>query len=465
MRRTGHCGLTSFDLDKALRAASPEALVLDELDSFPEKASFAIADIAWRRVRKANPRGIDFLEPETRRKLCLYLVRQFERTSRSIFKIQEFRFFRDGYRIRRFASLSAALVEYRGLARIWNAQLQGWCEFVSDFSAHTMAFANNGSQKQREEPVTDVQTGLSDPHCRGRSVTRVNFANAGDWFYKPRNGHRELAWSYLLLVLNSAGFDPPFFTPEIRAAVDHCWMRAIPSSTPHTEEEWRRFNYRTGSLLYLAHILRGVDLHPANLLVYGEHPILVDCETLFHPETDMPQAFRIDKNSLARTGLLSSPCNGDDCSFIGLCKDRLSRRAPVDAHRQDQVSDAIVGGFQAMHEFFKRVRNDRHVQCALTKLRWSGTRCIFRPTRFYYNLLREALTPSRARSFAELRRFLRYRLEDGLCKPAVVRNEVYQLLNGDIPIFSARPAAARPPLENGDFERATKELRNALRRG
>jgi hypothetical protein len=57
---------------------------------------------------------------------------------------------------------------------------------------------------------------------------------------------------------------------------------------------------------------------------------------------------------------------------------------------------------------------------------------------------------------------LRFRLEDGICKPGIVQKEIRQLLNGDIPIFTARPAPPRPVLNKGDFDQAIENLRGAL---
>ncbi len=292
------------------------------------------------------------------------------------------------------------------------------------------------------------------------------FVQAGEWFYKPRSGNRELAWSHLLGTLNSAGFDPPFFSSEVRAARDHCWMRAIPRFAPRGDTERRRFYYRTGSLLYLAHIFRAVDLHAANVIIHGEHPVIVDAETFFHPETCVPEDAHIDEACLERTGLLSSNQSANGNPFIDLSGKHLpSTGTSVYACPRDRDNDDLLRGFEGMHDFLDRAGKDRHIGTAIAKLRLSGTRCIFRPTHLYYRLLHEALTPARTRSVADISLFLRYHLEDGLCKQRVINQEVRQLLNGDIPTFNTgEPGQVLHPMGTAAFAQTIRSLRSLLQR-
>lgn len=449
-------------LDSALQGIDPGQLALEELNASPEGPALAIADAAWTRLRESYPTVFDPLIPEIRREFCRYLVRRLERTGHPIFGR---RASCDGRSISDVQSLSEALSEYKALARIWNAQLTGWCKFVTDFLTQAATFLHNHDCEQGLDTLVDLRTGLSDPHRGGRSVTRVRFRNAGDWFYKPRSGRREAAWSQLLDALNSVGFDPPFFIPEVRPGSGHCWMRAISHVECRGDDGRRRFYYRTGSILYLAHILRAVDLHAANFVIHGEHPVLIDSETLFHPETDVPPAARINERSLARTGMLSPYDSANGNPFIDLRRERLATiQTSARACPQGRDSDEVLNGFEAMHEFLHQAGKHRHIKSAFGRLRWSGTRCLLRPTHLYYHLIQEALTPLRLRSMTDLYRFLRFRLEDGLCKTSIVRKEIRQLLSGDIPTFNVRPAFARYPLSKGDLGRAMRDLRHALQR-
>jgi lantibiotic modifying enzyme len=48
------------------------------------------------------------------------------------------------------------------------------------------------------------------------------------------------------------------------------------------QEEIKRYYQRAGQLLCLLYVLGANDCHNENLIACGEHPVLVDLETLMH---------------------------------------------------------------------------------------------------------------------------------------------------------------------------------------
>jgi len=334
--------------------------------------------------------------------------------------------------------------EFRGLPKVWDAQIRRWSRFVLLFAEHATAFQNTIEPRS---PITQLSSDLSDLHD-GRSVTRVRFQKGGLWYYKPRSGRREAAWSRFLLAINAAGFCHQFFVPEIRPGRLHCWMRGVSARKNRSIAGRRRLYFRTGALLYLAHCFRAVDFHADNFVLYFEHPVLVDCETLFHPETNLPASAFVDENDLERTGMIGKArthamIKSDD-ELVG----SLGR----------QRREELARGFSAMHEFLRDHAAHHHLQRLIKEMRREKTRCVLRPTIFYSRVLDEVLTPNRLRKWHGLTREIHARLDDGLCRPSIVRREVQQLACGDIPYFNGRAAPPRGLSSMRQLDRMLAEL-------
>ncbi len=73
--------------------------------------------------------------------------------------------------------------------------------------------------------------------------------------------------------------------------------------------EVRRFYRRQGALVLLTYMLGATDFHFENVLAIGEHPVLIDLETLFHPYPNPPDAVQPSADAsiqrcVLRSGLL-----------------------------------------------------------------------------------------------------------------------------------------------------------------
>lgn len=418
----------------------------------------AVADAAWRCL--IQPRlgvGSFFRCAEVRAALCDHLAFHLHRTARPTFQ-------RKVHAVPDPLDTGVSPIQVgellrqsSGLAAVWTAQLLGWRSFVAAFNRDTMRFC---PELNVRSPTSDIilSSQLSDPHHGGRSVMRVRFRSTEDWFYKPRNGKREAAWSRLLAAVNDRGFSTRFHVPDIRTAPGHHWMRKVAAARREVQRG-PEFSFSSGAMLYLVHTLRAVDMHAANFIGHETGPVLIDCETLLHPETPVPEFARIEPESLKRTGML-----GDGVSVNGNPLLSPSNRdlATAQLYGPGIVAqrDQIMEGFVAMHSFWRSSERHRIIRDALTQLRRTATRYIYRPTLYYYRILEDALMSSL--STAELYGRLGSRLGDGLCPPRIVREEIRQLLRGDVPRFEGIAAVPRRLLTEPALERTLATLRFAL---
>lgn len=205
--------------------------------------------------------------------------------------------------------------KYSVLGRLVAMTIEFWVESTSELLNRLV---NDWSEIQEyfspHEPlsqVVDIAPGLSDGHKRGRTVAALTFDTGLKVVYKPRDIGLEVAFGNLVQWCNQQGIDLKLKSPKVLNYSTHGWVEYIESLPCDTEEEVRRFYQRSGMLMCLIHILEGKDCHYENLIACGEYPVLIDMETLLHPEIEnspsidsIPQISQKLADSVLRTALL-----------------------------------------------------------------------------------------------------------------------------------------------------------------
>lgn len=157
-------------------------------------------------------------------------------------------------------------------------------------------------------PVAALQPALSDPHQGGRSVAILTFESSLRLVYKPKDLGMEEAWFGLLGWLNEHAGLLPLRVLNILNRGTHGWAECVKHAPCEDLDGVRRYYQRAGMLLCLVWLLEGIDGHHENLIAEGEHPVLVDLETLLHPRLFPPIAgLEAMEGSIHRTGLLPPP--------------------------------------------------------------------------------------------------------------------------------------------------------------
>ncbi|HEX4962139.1 MAG TPA: type 2 lanthipeptide synthetase LanM, partial [Thermoanaerobaculia bacterium] len=160
-------------------------------------------------------------------------------------------------------------------------------------------------------PLTEVATGAGDRHRGGRTVFLLTFASGWRLVYKPRPMAIAAHFQDLLRWLDDRGFAPGFRKLGVLARDGYGWMEFAAPSPCETRDEVRRFYQRMGGYLALLYALDASDVHYENLIAAGEHPLLVDLESIVqprvspHPDTGADWiANQILSESVLRIGLL-----------------------------------------------------------------------------------------------------------------------------------------------------------------
>ncbi|WP_257458075.1 type 2 lanthipeptide synthetase LanM family protein [Archangium lipolyticum] len=400
---------------------------------------------------------------------------------------QRFQDFVRGLRHRE-AALSI-LRHYPVLARRLVEQLANWeraaLEMLRHLALDARDIRGHFTGAARMDRLVEAEGGISDSHRGGRSVFLLHFASGFRLVYKPRSLAVEAAFQRLLSWLDGRGFDPPLRTLEVLDRGDHGWVEFVNAAPCSSREEVRRFYLRQGGYTALLYLLDATDFHHENLIASGEHPVLVDLETLFHPSVRGRELRGVERlpgaplgESVLKSGLLPQRTWGTrdnpgvDISGLGSRPGQLTPQAflmPVERgtdrmrfeRRQVEISGSnnrprledaevhLLDYAGELSEGFSRMclllQQQREALLAgdgpLAAFSEATVRVIFRHTAGYGTLLLEGLHPHALGDALERQRFL-----DNLWKGVderpflerLVPIELEDLYRGDIPLFTTR---------------------------
>ncbi|MFC8224487.1 type 2 lanthipeptide synthetase LanM [Streptomyces sp. NPDC057287] len=351
--------------------------------------------------------------------------------------------------------------------------------------------------------LTGVESGTGDSHRGGRSVMLLRFADGARLVYKPRPLAAHRHFDTLVEWFNSRADSPanprtdsPAGAPVLRAprVLDrgaYGWAEFVTSAPCRSTAETTLFYRRLGALLALLHVLDGTDLHHENLIACGSHPVLVDVETLFHPPlTPAPPAdpaARALHASVHRVGLLPQLLVGDsaalDMSAVGggraasspletaswaatgtdtMHLVRSAGRFAASANRPTldgvpadpfRFTDALCDGFRAAYTAVSDARDELLGPNGLLRLFADDEiRFVPRPTWTYATLLHESTHPDLMRDAAERQQVFALLRTGALGTPALPGledEEIAELWQGDVPVFTTRPDTAEVWSGNG----------------
>ncbi|HWN43881.1 MAG TPA: type 2 lanthipeptide synthetase LanM family protein, partial [Thermoanaerobaculia bacterium] len=327
-----------------------------------------------------------------------------------------------------------------------------------------------------------------DPHRGGRSVFLLLFASGFRLVYKPKPLAADAAFQDLLRWTVARGFEPGFRNLRLLDRGPYGWMELIESAPCRNGEEVHRFYQRQGGYMALLYVIAGIDFHHENLIAAGEHPVLVDLETLFHPDlavrelgADRDRSGRPLRDSVLRIGLLPRRVWGDaeqqgiDLSGLGAVGGTgavIPYSGPVHAGTDEMrfgrkeielagtknrpilegqdvsflaYEEDILDGFAQVYELFRTHRDELLSPGGpLSAFAEVEVRLIFRATQAYFGLYEKSLHPYLLANTLDRTRFLDQIWAGTQARPylePIMPFEHRDLEQGDIPYFTTRPGS------------------------
>jgi type 2 lantibiotic biosynthesis protein LanM len=233
------------------------------------------------------------------------------------------------------------LKEYPVLARQITRCLNQWVRYSLEFLRHLCA--DYEQLRSRFSPdkdlgiLVELQTEAGDGHRDGRSVLVTRFSSGCRIVYKPRAMGLDKHFQDLLRWINDKLDQPLFYVMKVVDCGIYGWEEYILREDCTHEVEVERFYERMGGYLGVLYLLRATDFHSQNVIAFGEHPVLIDLETLFQTQTKKLDSKLADEiahgilnNSVLRVGLLPRWHWSDDESIavdlsgIGARKDQIT---------------------------------------------------------------------------------------------------------------------------------------------
>jgi type 2 lantibiotic biosynthesis protein LanM len=384
------------------------------------------------------------------------------------------------------------LERYPVLARQLLLRTGHWGDAAIDLLRRLAADWNEVRPAEDPGLLTHARIGAGDRHRGNRTVSLLTFASGWRLVYKPRPQAIGVHFQELLTWMNEGGFEPAFRVLRVLDRGDYGWMEFAHPAPCSSPGEVRRFYQRMGGYLALLYTLDAGDFHHENLIAAGEHPLLIDLESIVEPRPQLatrPGASSVAEEQLARSvlriGLLPQRAvggagEGVDISALGMAPGqtthdgipywegrgtdamRLERR-PMEMiaseHRpsldgtltdiSDYVDD-LADGFERAYRLIASRKGE--LDRFLDRMAGDEARVILRPTRTYGLLLQESFHPFLLREALERDRHFDH-LWQGIVESPLVEKVVdmerEDLLQGDIPLFSTR-LGSRDLLGSGD---------------
>lgn len=412
------------------------------------------------------------------------------------------RFDRFGESLRRPEVRQAILDEYPVLAEQIETRIEQWVETSTEVARRLVedlpALREHLWDGSDPGPVEGIEASQGDRHRGGRSVLFLTFRSGHRVVYKPRSLAVETAFQELLAWAHR-DLDEPFRLLKVLDRGSHGWVEHVEPAACESRDEVRRYFARQGRYLALLYALHATDFHFENLIAAGEHPLLVDLESLFHPrlledrETEARDpVVRGLTSSVISVGLLPvrmferAGREGVDVSALGAREGQLTpqavpmwenagttsmrlvrRRMPftTGSHQVrlgDEPADVtehlgdLLRGFEEMYRRLLGRRDELLSETGpLAAFRDAEIRFVARPSRVYALLLQESVHPTLLGDAAEHERFfdrLRLDLPNRPWLESLIPHEGRALQQGDVPLFTTRPHSLSLWTSPGDQE-------------
>ncbi|RUT06003.1 type 2 lantibiotic biosynthesis protein [Dulcicalothrix desertica PCC 7102] len=397
--------------------------------------------------------------------------------------------------------LLAFFRKYPVLGRLIATQIDFWVESTAEFlqrlqkdiidiSKLFQVQQNNKEFTNFLGKVTKVSPNLSDRHNQGSCVIALTFESGLKLIYKPKNMGLQVAYNELLDWCNQRKVFLPFKILKVLERQDYGWIEYVEQTPCLSKEAAQNFYKRAGMLLCLIYALGGNDCHCENLIASGEYPVLVDVETLLHPDVkqvendvekaDLPLISQQLFDTVVNTGLL--PCwelspdkrTAYDISGFGnleqqellsrilqwkdINTDKMHQRyenvmMPAEKNipflkemslSPNDYLGELVEGFQQMYHFLVEQRQNLLADSApLRKLQEQQVRFLFRNTKVYNTILKNTFIPKLLQNGIDWSIELDILARAFLItqnKPkdwSIYHSELAQMLQLDIPYFIA----------------------------
>ncbi len=310
------------------------------------------------------------------------------------------------------------------------------------------------------DELHELSFGAGDSHCGGSTVALLR---GEDWriVYKPRSlGIDTALRGFVAELARAHGNALNIRVPRGLERGDYGWVEFISHRYAAGDDELLSFYRGIGQWLAIMRLLGGSDLHAENMIAHGGTPVVVDGETLFTPKLrllpgrTMGLGWRgVDNSAVgmlpgqqpmqARPDILGA---GSDEAHIGtvLVDAPLSQNHPSQRPALAEYWPEVLRGFDELTATLRYLDDAGSLRSHLGVFEECRIRVVLRTTEAYAEIGRMLWhpaslhneEPARQRAFGLLQK-MAASASLAPSDPAVINAEIDELLEGDVPYFSA----------------------------
>ena len=130
--------------------------------------------------------------------------------------------------------------------------------------------------------LTEIKLSTGDSHAQGNSVSILKFEDK-KLVYKPKDLDISLSFeAFVHWYTNKSGM-LDIKIPKGIYRDNYAYNEFVEKKYCRSDEEVEKFYTRYGYLVAICYLLNINDLHLENIIAHGEHPVIIDMETLFQP--------------------------------------------------------------------------------------------------------------------------------------------------------------------------------------
>lgn len=334
-------------------------------------------------------------------------------------------------------------------------------------------------KKVEFDKILTIKSNISDFHRNGKSVFILELDNMYKILFKPRALKCDEQYQRFIIWLGT-NCNITMKTYKTITRDEYGWCEYVPYITCNTEAEIANYYERLGVLIFANYLLQVYDVHYENIIASGEYPIIVDLETImanyssFEVDTAKDVANKQLWDSVLHEGILpkyvwgkdgksginlSGIAGGEGQEFpvkMPILKNikrsdmyidferpvtQIKRNFPILEEKKiggENYVKEIVEGFTAAYnvvllkkaETIKQMESFTHI-CV---------RYLARDTQQYASILQASYHPDYLQDGKDRELLLcsLYRSADidDNTEDIIIKSEIKDLLNGDIPYFS-----------------------------
>jgi lantibiotic modifying enzyme len=251
---------------------------------------------------------------------------------------------------------------------------------------------------------------LGDMHSS--KCTLLIEGESNRYIFKPMHCHFLTLINEFFLLFNKLGDFDYYILKIISANENQSQIEFIENEEINNIN---KFSYHYGGIIFLLTLLRGTDFHSDNIFVVSSTPVIVDFETLFYPRISEFIEYDVTATSLIKT--------------------KTNFHVFEAGHNLNH--EMIVNGINSAYELAEE--NKETIAKFIDHYHSKSTRVIFKPTSYYFDLLKKSSHPTLLITPNERRNYLVKSLTGKrILSKVIMEYEIEDLMNFDIPSFYFR---------------------------